>query len=70
MAQCGNALKDTLEYYAVILQKTEWVRQAMELRPGARRYVWLDFGLAHVTDGLLSPPRFDRIPRQGHPAEP
>lgn len=61
-AQSGNALKDTLEYYAMILQKTEWMRQALVLRPGGQKYVWLDFGLAHVTGGHLSPPRFDRIP--------
>lgn len=43
-----NPTKDTLEYFLVQCEKTEWLRRATVLRPGANEYVWIDFGIAHI----------------------
>lgn len=48
----ANVAKDTLEYLAVMNQKTFWVRDAIVKNVfQTSHFVWLDFGLAHVFDG-------------------
>ena len=44
-----NPTKDTLEYMFVQCNKTEWIRQAIELDPyGSEQFVWIDFGICHM----------------------
>jgi len=44
-----NPEKDTLEYMFVQCNKTEWLREAIELNPHKSNYfVWIDFGIWHV----------------------
>lgn len=44
-----NNGKDTFEYMCVQCNKTEWVKQAIELNPfNDDNYIWLDFGIKHV----------------------
>ncbi len=45
----GSGEKDTLDYFMIICNKTEWVRQAIELNFfETDQYVWVDFGLFHI----------------------
>jgi hypothetical protein len=44
-----NPGKDTLEYMFVQCNKTEWVKQAIELDPfNTEQFVWVDFGIYHM----------------------
>ena len=45
--QNGNPSKNTLEYYAFMNEKTEFVRRATKLRKGIN-YMWVDFGIYHM----------------------
>jgi Bacterial protein of unknown function (HtrL_YibB) len=44
-----NKNKDTLDYMFTICNKTEWIRQAIELNLyQTDQFIWIDFGLFHV----------------------
>jgi hypothetical protein len=44
-----NSKKDTLEYIMVQCNKTDWVKQAIELNYyDTSQYAWLDFGIYHM----------------------
>ena len=44
-----NPGKDTLEYMFVQCNKTEWVKQAIELDPfNTEQFMWIDFGIYHM----------------------
>ena len=41
--------KPSVEYLALQINKTEWVRKAIELNPfGTEQFVWIDFGIYHI----------------------
>lgn len=41
--------KDTIEYFMIQCNKTEWLRTAIELNPyGSKNFVWVDFGIFHM----------------------
>lgn len=41
--------KDTNEYLMIQCNKTEWIRDAIEMNPfNSTNFVWLDFGLYHI----------------------
>lgn len=42
-----NPAKDTLDYFTILAQKTDWVRRAYEKDPKAEKYVWMDYGIYH-----------------------
>ena len=49
-----NKDKDTLNYILVQNNKTEWVRNAIELNKfDTPNYMWIDFGLTHVLKNYL-----------------
>jgi hypothetical protein len=44
-----NTAKDTIEFMFTMCNKTEWVRQAIELNHfNTEQFVWIDFGIRHV----------------------
>jgi len=44
-----NHAKDTIEFMFTMCNKTEWVRQAIELNHfNTEQFVWIDFGIRHV----------------------
>jgi hypothetical protein len=44
-----NPHKDTLDYMFVQCNKTEWVKQAIELNPfNTDQFIWIDFGIYHM----------------------
>jgi hypothetical protein len=44
--------KDTFEYIAVQCNKTEWIREAVEMDCfGSEQFAWLDFGVARFFEG-------------------
>lgn len=48
MISC-NPMKDTLEYMFVQSNKTEWIKQAIELDPfQTEQFIWIDFGIYHM----------------------
>jgi hypothetical protein len=48
-----NIVKDTFEYMCVQCNKTEWVKQAIELNPfNDENYIWIDFGIKHVVNDV------------------
>jgi len=48
MTSC-NPMKDTLEYMFVQSNKTEWIKQAIELDPfQTEQFIWVDFGIYHM----------------------
>lgn len=42
-----NPKKDTLDYFIILAQKTEWLRIAYENDPLADKYIWMDYGIYH-----------------------
>lgn len=45
----NNKHKDTIEFMFIMCEKTEWLRQAINMNPfNTNHFVWLDFGLKHV----------------------
>ena len=40
--------KDTLDYFIIQCNKTEWVRRAILLKPFDNQFVWVDFGIHHI----------------------
>ena len=44
-----NSLKDTKYYLAVQNQKTDFVRRAIQLFPDEKFFVWIDFGIFHLS---------------------
>lgn len=48
-----NSKKDTLEYFMVQCNKTEWVRKAIELNVfNSEQFIWLDFGIFQFYEKL------------------
>jgi hypothetical protein len=46
-----SPLKDTYEYIYIICNKTEWIRQAIEINPyNTDNFIWVDFGIYHVVN--------------------
>jgi len=44
-----NPTKDSIEYFSIMNNKTEWVREAIKLNPfSTQNFVWLDAGIRHV----------------------
>jgi hypothetical protein len=44
-----HAVKDTIEFMFTMCNKTEWVRQAIEVNHfNTEQFVWIDFGIRHV----------------------
>jgi hypothetical protein len=44
-----NLAKDTIEFMFTMCNKTEWIRQAIELNHfNTEQFVWVDFGIRHV----------------------
>ena len=49
----GNKEKDTLQYFILMCNKTEFVREAVATNPfGTEGFVWVDFGMKHVCPEL------------------
>ena len=49
-----NPSKDNLEYFFVQCNKTEWVKQAIEINYfNTEQFIWLDFGIFHVFNNNL-----------------
>jgi hypothetical protein len=47
----GNPEKDTNKFFAIMCNKTEWVRQAIEMNHfNTEHYVWIDFGIFKIFD--------------------
>lgn len=47
----NNTNKDTLEYIFTICNKTEWIKEAIEINPfNTDNFVWVDFGIKHVVN--------------------
>lgn len=46
---CANPTKDTADYMILICYKSEFVRRAIQLLPHADQFVFLDFGVTHVS---------------------
>ena len=45
----GNAKKDTLEFISIMCNKTEFMKQAIEMNPfETEGFVWVDFGMKHA----------------------
>lgn len=44
----GNKEKDTFEYLATQLNKTDWILKAYKLFPNQKQFVWVDFGITHI----------------------
>jgi hypothetical protein len=42
-----NPAKDTLDYFTILAQKTDWLRIAYQHDPLADKYVWMDYGIYH-----------------------
>lgn len=42
-----NPKKDTLDYFTILAQKTDWVSRAYHDDPAADKYVWMDYGIYH-----------------------
>jgi|LauGreDrversion4_2_1035121.scaffolds.fasta_scaffold01882_12 hypothetical protein len=48
-----NICKDTFEYMCVQCNKTEWVKEAVELNPfNDENYIWIDFGIKHMVNDV------------------
>jgi hypothetical protein len=48
-----NPTKDTIEYFMVQCNKTEWIRRAIELDTyKSNQYMWIDFGIYQFIDKL------------------
>ena len=44
-----NSSKDTLDYMIIQCNKTEWLKQAIELNKfSSEQYLWLDFGIYNM----------------------
>lgn len=44
-----NLAKDTIEFMFTMCNKTEWIRQAIEVNHfNTEQFVWIDFGIRHV----------------------
>ena len=44
-----NPTKDTKEYMFIMCNKTEWIRQAIELNIfNTSNFIWIDFGIKHI----------------------
>jgi len=44
-----NSSKDTMEYMFTMCNKTEWIRQAIELNYfNTEQFIWVDFGIRYV----------------------
>jgi len=44
-----NLNKDTLEYFMIMCNKTEWVRESIAINPfNSDNYIWIDFGIQHI----------------------
>jgi hypothetical protein len=49
-----NPGKDTLEYMCIMAQKTEWIKEAIEMDETSAtnvNYIWIDFGIHHIIKG-------------------
>jgi hypothetical protein len=45
----NNPAKDTIEFMFTMCNKTEWIRQAIDLNLfNTEQFVWVDFGIRHV----------------------
>jgi len=45
----SNSTKDTIDYIIIMCNKTEWIKQAIELDLyKTEQFVWVDFGIRHV----------------------
>ena len=41
--------KDTMDYFFLMCNKTEWLKQAIEMNPfNSENFVWVDFGIRYV----------------------
>jgi len=41
--------KDTIEYMFIIINKTEWLRMAIDVNKyNTEQFIWIDFGIKHV----------------------
>ncbi len=44
-----NTAKDTIEFMFTMCNKTEWIKQAIEVNHfNSEQFVWIDFGIRHV----------------------
>lgn len=48
LPETRNQEKDTHDFMIVQLQKTFWLKQAMDLYPKVEQFVWIDFGINHM----------------------
>jgi len=49
-----NPAKDTLEYMCIMAQKSEWIKEAIEMDETSAinvNYIWIDFGIYHIIKG-------------------
>ena len=50
----GNPAKDTTQFYSIMCNKTEWVRQAIQANLyDSDYYTWIDFGIYKIFDENL-----------------
>lgn len=54
-----NPSKDTLDYFIIICNKTEWMREAIELFPDNSQFMWVDFGIFYIFNDQI--PNFTKI---------
>lgn len=48
-----NINKDTHDYILIQLQKTEWIKKAIELNPyESSQFAWIDFGIFHIINNI------------------
>jgi hypothetical protein len=43
-----NARKNTMEYFCIVHQKTEWLERAQKHNPDVDVFVWMDYGIFHL----------------------
>ena len=47
-----NQSKDTIDYMLLICNKTEWMRQAIEINHfNTKQFIWIDFGIYYIYGG-------------------
>jgi hypothetical protein len=48
-----NYKKDTYDYFKIQCNKTEWMRQAIDLFPEENNFIWVDFGIFHIFKNVV-----------------
>ena len=55
LVNTNNPTKDTYDYFCIQCNKTEWIKEAIELNPfNSNQFVWIDFGIYHILEETYS----------------